>query len=31
MEKLRKKTQTKWGIMWGGGGVTLSRGRGLVA
>ena len=19
MEKIRKKTQTKWGIMWGGG------------
>ena len=20
MEKIRKKSQTKWGIMWGGGG-----------
>ena len=26
MEKIRKKTQTKWGIMWGGGGCYSIKG-----
>ena len=26
MEKIRKKSQTKWGIIWGGEGVLLYQG-----
>ena len=30
MEKIRKKTQTKWGIMWGGGGLVYQGGEGWL-